>query len=161
MPQDDHPTETFPTPPAPEGAGDPPVAEDDPTGRTRIADGIVAKVAANAAREVDGVEALRGGAPTRGWLRASERQQGSAAVKVADGSATVALRLVVRYGVAIPDVVEQVRARVIERVEFATAMTVTKVDIDVVDVIVPSPPADEPGPAPATPPPATPAAAGT
>ncbi len=155
MPEDDQPTEILPPEPAPTESG---ATTGDPTGRTWIADGIVAKVAANAAREVDGVEGLRGGAPRRGWLRASERAQGGAVVKVAEGTATVALRLVVRDGVAIPAVVEEVRARVIERVEFATGMTVTTVDIGVVDVVLPPPP-PEPAP-PAPPAPATPAAAG-
>ncbi len=165
MPEDDQPTEILPPEPAPTESGataeapaEPAEPTGDPTGRTWIADGIVAKVAANAAREVDGVEGLRGGAPRRGWLRASERAQGGAVVKVAEGTATVALRLVVRDGVAIPAVVEEVRARVIERVEFATGMTVTTVDIGVVDVVLPPPP-PEPAP-PAPPAPATPAAAG-
>jgi uncharacterized alkaline shock family protein YloU len=124
----DQPTSPLPSPdPAPEAEG----------GRTWISDDIVAKVAAAAAREVDGVEALRGGGIRRGWVRASERLQGGARVKVDDGRATIGLRLVVRYGVAIPAVVEEVRARVVERVEFATGLTVARVDIGVVDVVGP------------------------
>lgn len=138
---DDQPTAAYASAPL---DGDPA----DPPGKTWIADAIVAKVAATAAREVDGVTDLRGGAPRRGWVRASERSRGGAVVRVQDGTATVALRLVVRDGVAIPAVVEAVRARVIERVEFATGMTVARVDIGVVDVVpaaVPQP--AEPAPA--------------
>ncbi|WP_217920936.1 Asp23/Gls24 family envelope stress response protein [Miltoncostaea oceani] len=138
---DENPTAAFPEAPAASG------------GETWIADAIVAKVAATAAREVDGVEDLRGGGVRRGWVRASERRRGGASVRIDAGTATIALRLVVRDGVAIPGVVESVRARVVERVEFATGMTVARVDIGVVDVV--PPPAED---APAE---ASPAAAGT
>ncbi len=146
-------TDTAPTvisgpPPAEEP---PPVAEaGDPPGSpgaTWIADSIVAKVAASAAREVNGVEDLRSGTARRGWVRASERRQGGASVKVADGAASIDLRLVVRDAVAIPALVDEVRARVIHRVEFATGLTVTTVDVGVVDVVpaaaVPEPAAPE------------------
>lgn len=127
---------TSPVPgPAPEGAPE--------AGATWIADEIVAKVAAAAAREVDGVEDLKGGGLRRGWIRASERRKGGAAVKVDEGRATIALRLVARHGVSIPTVVEQVRARVTERVEFATGLAVARVDIGVVDVVSPEEPAPE------------------
>src|SRR5690606_10278335 len=72
-------------PDGPEGQGGP--AEEG--GRTWIADDIVSKVAAAAATEVDGVEGLRAAGIRRGWLRASERRGGGAAVKVADGRATI------------------------------------------------------------------------
>jgi uncharacterized alkaline shock family protein YloU len=128
---------TMPYPGAPEKAA---------PGATWIADAIPAKVAAAAAREVPGVADLRGGAIRRGWTRASDRRggRGSAGIRVEDGRAAVDLRLVVHDGVSIPHVVEAVRARVIERVEFATGLPVSKVDIGVVDV-VPSTPAPAPG----------------
>lgn len=132
---------------APAAAPDPPSPEPEATsGSTWIADGIVAKVAASAAREVDGVEDLRSANPRRGWVRASERRRGGASVRVADGAASIDIRLVVRDGVAIPRVVDEVRARVIDRVEFATGLTVTTVDVGVVDV-VPAPVPVEPEPA--------------
>ena len=134
---DENPTAAFPEAPAASG------------GETWIADAIVAKVAAAATREVDGVEDLRGGGVRRGWVRASERRRGGASVRIDAGTATIALRLVVRDGVAIPGVVESVRARVVERVEFATGMTVARVDIGVVDVV---PPPSEAAPADASPP---------
>lgn len=144
----DQPTSPYPAPgwPVPEGGG--PDAEgggpdaegggsDPEGGATWIADDIVSKVAAAAAREVDGVEDLRAAGIRRGWLRASERRGRGAAVRVADGRATIDLRLVVRHGVRIPAVVDEVRARVVERVELATGLTVARVDIGVVDVVSP------------------------
>ena len=90
----------------------------------------MAKIAAAAAREVDGVEDLRGGGMRRGWVRASDRGRGGAAgIRIEDGRASIDLRLVVRDGAAIPAVVDAVRARVTERVEHGTGLTVTKVDI--------------------------------
>lgn len=121
-------------------------------GRTWIADQIVAKIAAAAAREVEGVEGLRGGSIRRGWIRASDRREGSAGVRIEDGRAAIDLRLVVRDGVAIPAVVEAVRARVTERVEFGTGLAVSRVDVGVVDVVPPpapvAAPAAEPKPKP-------------
>lgn len=121
-----------------------PLSPPEPSGSSWIADSIVAKVAASAAREVDGVEDLRSGSARRGWVRGADRRRGGASVRVEDGAAAIEVRLVVRTGVAIPDIVDQVRARIIDRVEFSTGMTVTKVDVGVVDVI-PTPV----GPAPA------------
>jgi uncharacterized alkaline shock family protein YloU len=116
-------TEPFPAP------GEP--------GRTWIADQIVAKIASAAAREVEGVEDLRGGSIRRGWTRSSDRRQSGAGVRIENGQAAIDLRLVVRDGIAIPQVV---RARVIERVQHGTGLAVSQVDIGVVDVV----PASEP-----------------
>ena len=127
----------------PRPAAGPPAAE---SGSTWIADQIVAKIAAAAAREVDGVEDLRGGSIRRGWVRASDRGRGGAAgVRIEDGRASIDLRLVVRDGAAIPAVVDAVRARVTERVQHGTGLTVTKVDIGVVDVVPAPEPEPEPG----------------
>ena len=144
-------TDTHPTLPGGDPAAVPPpeAPPAGPAGLTSIADGIVAKVAAWAARAVDGVEDLRSGVSRRGWVRASDRRRGGASVRVQDGEASISLRLVVREGVAIPRVVEEVRARVIDRVEFSTGLRVSAVDVHVVDVV--PPPAPDPGPAEAPP----------
>ena len=131
----------------PRPAAGPPAAE---SGSTWIADQIVAKIAAAAAREVDGVEDLRGGSIRRGWVRASDRGRGGAAgVRIEDGRASIDLRLVVRDGAAIPAVVDAVRARVTERVQHGTGLTVTKVDIGVVNVVPAPEPEPDPAPEPA------------
>lgn len=113
-------------------------------GRTWIADGIVAKIASAAAREVEGVEDLRGGSIRRGWMRSSDRRQHGAGVRIEDGRAAIDVRLVVRDGIAIPAVVDAVRARVTERVQHGTGLTVSQVDIGVVDVVPGSGPETEP-----------------
>jgi uncharacterized alkaline shock family protein YloU len=113
-------------------------------GQTWIADQIVAKIAAAAAREVDGVADLRGSKIRRGWVRASDRARGGAGVKIEGGRAAIDLRLVARDGVAIPAMVDAVRTRVTERVEFGTGLTVAHVDIGVVDVVAVAEPEPEP-----------------
>lgn len=126
------PTAIPPAPPPP--AADATVATDQDQGSTWISDTIVAKVAGIAAREVDGVAALRAEGGGRGWGK-GPRETEEATVSVADGAATIDLRLVVRDGVHIPSVVDGVRSRVAERVEATTGMRVARVDIGVVDVV--------------------------
>ena len=145
----EHPTLPYPGPPAGYEGPEPDVTPRD-DGETWIADSIVAKVAASAAREVDGVASLRGGIPRRGLIRGSDRRRGGAMVQVEDGTVTVSVRLVVLEGFAIPRVIETVRERIIDRIAFATGMTVSHVDIGVVDVV----PRPEPGRPPQTAPPA-------
>ena len=142
---DEHPTLPYPGPPA--GAAPEPA---DPAGQSWIADNIVAKVAASAAREVDGVASLRGGISRRGFIRGSERRRGGALVQVQDGAVNVSVRLVVLEGYAIPRIIDQVRASIVERVGFATGMSVDHVDIGVVDV-VPRPQSPAVGDAPPAP----------
>lgn len=147
---DEHPTLPYPGPPA--GDAPAPPAPETPVGESWIADSIVAKVAASAAREVEGVAGLRGGIPRRGFIRASDRRRGGAMVQVRDGVVVVSVRLVVLEGFAIPRIIASVRERITERVGFATGMTVEHVDIGVVDVVprpaAPAVSADAP-PAPA------------
>ncbi len=127
---DEHPTMPYPGPPA-----DADQSPEAPVGDPGLADAIVAKVAASAAREVDGVARLRGGLSRRGFIRASGRRLGGALVQVRDGVVSVSVRLVVLEGYAIPRIIESVRERVIERIGFATGMSVDHVDIGVVDVV--------------------------
>lgn len=135
-------TESSGIPPAPPSAA--PTAHLTPpdTGSTWISDAIVAKIAGIAACEVDGVEGLRSESGGRGWGRGA-KETDEAGVTVEDGVAAIDLRLVVRDGINIPTAVEAVRTRVISRVQEATGMRVSKVDIGVVDVVVPTPAADE------------------
>lgn len=119
----------------PLAAPPPPPGGDAPTmsgGSTWISDAIVAKLAAMAALEVDGVHALR--TEGRGFGRGL-KETDEATVTVTEDEASIDLRLVVVDGVRIPDVVEAVRSRVVHRVEDATGMRVRAVDIGVVDLV--------------------------
>ncbi|GAA2497784.1 Asp23/Gls24 family envelope stress response protein [Streptomyces gobitricini] len=120
-----------------------PTADPAERGRTTIADGVVAKIAGMAAREVDGVHALGGGlARTVGAVR--DRVPGGRAsvtrgvkVEVGERQSAIDLELVVEYGVAIVDVAGDVRENVIEAVERMTGLEVVEVNIAVDDVHLP------------------------
>lgn len=106
------------------------------TGKTTIAEGVVARVADLAAREVRGVHSLTGGMGTR--LRRLTPGVGesnrAAAVEVGERETIVALELVVDYGVSIPQLADAVRSNVIERVEYTTGLTVKEVNIEITDL---------------------------
>lgn len=112
-------------------------------GTTTIADGVVAKISGLAAREVAGVYALGGG--TRhpiGALR--ERLSGGRAglpqgigVVVGEQQAAVEVDIVAEYGIALPGLAAGVRGTVITSVERMTGLSVTSVDISVLDVHLP------------------------
>ncbi|MFI2303622.1 Asp23/Gls24 family envelope stress response protein [Actinacidiphila glaucinigra] len=113
-------------------------------GQTTIADGVVAKIAGTAAREVPGIHNLGAGmARAMGAMR--ERVPGggtgsvSRGVKVEVGESQAALDLdvVVEYGYAIPDVAAEVRVSVISAVERMTGLEVVEVNLVVDDVKLP------------------------
>jgi uncharacterized alkaline shock family protein YloU len=109
-------------------------------GKTTIADIVVSKIAALAAREVSGVHELVGqgmGAAVSGLAqrvtRADQRSTG-VNVEVGEREAAVDLRLTVEYGVSIPQLAEAVRANVMDRLQSMTGLRVKEVNIDVVDL---------------------------
>jgi uncharacterized alkaline shock family protein YloU len=113
-------------------------------GRTTIADAVVAKVAGIAAREVPGVYGFGGGA-ARAFGAITERIPGGRAsntqgvsVEVGERQAAVDLTIVVEYGVAIADLARSIRRNVIGAIEQMTGLEVVEVNINVVDLNVPS-----------------------
>ena len=109
-------------------------------GRTTIADTVVEKIAGLAAREVNGVHKLGGGA-ARAFGAVRERIPGARAslgqgvsVEVGERQAAVDLDVVVEYGVQIGDVTKAIRRNVINSIERMTALEVTEVNIAVGDV---------------------------
>ena len=127
------------------GTGDPATR-----GKTTIADGVVAKIAGLAARDVVGVHAMGSGlSRTFGAVR--DRVPGSAksatrGVKAEVGEVQTALDLdiVVEYGVSISEVSRTVRENVISAVERMTGLEVVEVNIAVGDVKLPEDLEDEP-----------------
>ncbi|QBI52713.1 Asp23/Gls24 family envelope stress response protein [Streptomonospora litoralis] len=117
-------------------------------GRTSIADGVVAKIAGMAAREVDGVHRMGGGA-ARAFGAVRDRvtsasgggSTGGAArgvsVEVGERQAAVDIDLVVEYGVSIPDLAGAVRRNVIAGIERMTGLEVTEVNITIDDIHLP------------------------
>jgi uncharacterized alkaline shock family protein YloU len=113
-------------------------------GRTSIADGVVAKIAGIATRDVSGVHNLGGGtARALGSIR--ERIPGNTTnhaqgitVEVGERQAAIDVELVAEFGVAIVDLAAAVRKNVISSVERMTGLQVTEVNVTVQDVYVPS-----------------------
>ncbi|MEU5538533.1 Asp23/Gls24 family envelope stress response protein [Streptomyces sp. NPDC020362] len=114
-------------------------------GKTTIADGVVAKIAGMAAREVPGIYNL-GAGMARAFGAMRERVPGTGGggavtrgvkVEVGERQAAVDLDVVVEYGVSIVDVAGGVRTNVIGAVERMTGLEVVEVNIAVDDVHLP------------------------
>ena len=114
-------------------------------GTITIADTVVAKIAAMAAREVSGVYQLGGGAARAlGALR--ERIPGSGgpnvaqgvAVEVGETQAAVDIDIVVDYGVRITDLAAGVRRNVMTSLERMTGLEVVEVNVAINDIHLPS-----------------------
>ncbi|MDX2701399.1 Asp23/Gls24 family envelope stress response protein [Streptomyces sp. PA03-6a] len=113
-------------------------------GQTTIADGVVAKIAGTAAREVPGIHNLGAGmARAMGAMRERVPGGGTASVsrgvkvEVGESQAALDLDVVVEYGYAIPDVAAEVRVSVISAVERMTGLEVVEVNLVVDDVKLP------------------------
>ncbi|AKL69707.1 Asp23/Gls24 family envelope stress response protein [Streptomyces sp. Mg1] len=114
-------------------------------GKTAIADGVVAKIAGMAAREVPGIHSMGAGvARALGAMR--ERVPGTGAgqgvthgvkAEVGERQAALDLDVVVDYGISIVDVAGDVRTNVISAVERMTGLQVVEVNIAVDDVHLP------------------------
>ncbi|NJP49381.1 Asp23/Gls24 family envelope stress response protein [Streptomyces sp. SBST2-5] len=126
------------------GGGDPATR-----GRTTIADGVVEKIAALAARDVVGVHAMGSGA-SRTFGAVRDRVPGSKSVtrgvkaEVGEVQTALDLEIVVDYGVPIADVARDVRENVIAAVERMTGLEVVEVNIAVSDVKLPDEEDEEP-----------------
>ena len=107
-------------------------------GKTVIADGVVAKVAGIAARQVSGVHAL-GGSAARALGAIREAISGAdlspgVSVTTQGGTASVAISIVVEYPHELQKVAGEVRNAVETAIETIVGMQVTAVDVTVKDV---------------------------
>ncbi|MEV1010577.1 Asp23/Gls24 family envelope stress response protein [Streptomyces sp. NPDC049881] len=135
------------------GLPDDPVSPDEPPrpgscepaerGRTTIAEGVVAKIAGLAARDVLGVHAMGGGLG-RAVDAVRDRVPGggrSAArgvrAEVGEVQTALDLDLVVEYGVSLAEVSRTVRENVVAAVERMTGLEVVEVNVTIGDVWVP------------------------
>ena len=115
--------------------------ESDAAGKTTIADGVVAKVAGIAAREVAGVFALGGGGARafgaiRDAINATDLSQG-VKVEVGETQAAADLTIVVEYPAPIQEVADNVRAAVAGAISRLVGLEVVEVNIEVNDVHIP------------------------
>lgn len=114
-----------------------------PEGKTVIADGVVAKIAGIAAREIDGVHDLvpmGTGAAISGLasrLTRSDQRGTGVNVEVGTREAAVDLSMTAQYGVHIPNVANAVRANILARIKAMTGLVVKEVNIHVADLYFP------------------------
>jgi uncharacterized alkaline shock family protein YloU len=115
----------------------------DVSGRTTIADSVVATIAGIATREVDGVYAMGAGAMRAvGAVRDRVVRSGAdptrgVKVEVGEKEAAVDLDIVVLYGTQIADTAAEIRHEVAIAVERMTGLNVVEININVRDVHVP------------------------
>ncbi|MFC0531718.1 Asp23/Gls24 family envelope stress response protein [Phytohabitans kaempferiae] len=111
-------------------------------GRTRIAEGVVAKISGLAAREIPGVHSMGKGVSRRiGQVRSmmpgtTDMSRQGVSVQVGEREAAVDLDVVTWYGQSIVDVCDAVRRNVKDRVQSMTGLKVVEVNITVDDVFV-------------------------
>lgn len=111
-------------------------------GKTTIEDGVVAKIAGIAAREVDGVYALGGGAARmvgaiRDALNTTDLSQGIA-VEVGETQVAVDVTIVAEYPVSLQKVADDVRAAIHTAMVELVGMDVAEVNVTINDVHVPA-----------------------
>jgi uncharacterized alkaline shock family protein YloU len=111
-------------------------------GTTTIADEVVEKIAGFATREVDGIYDL-GGDVARVFASVKERiglgdkdddSDRGVTVRLEGRNANIKIVIVIEYGYVVYTVCEQVRTKVIDKVESLLGLDVTAVDIVVDDI---------------------------
>jgi uncharacterized alkaline shock family protein YloU len=114
----------------------------DDRGTTTIDDGVVAKIAGIATREVSGVASMGGNlsgavAQVVGRIRGEEHATSGVGVEVGTRQAAVDLSITVQYPAVITEVASSVRDNVIDRIEKLTGLEVVEVNIAVADLAFP------------------------
>jgi uncharacterized alkaline shock family protein YloU len=117
-------------------------------GKTAISEQAVAKVAAIAARSVEGVYALGTGSgralgAVRDAVGGSSATQG-VHVEVGETEVAVDVTLVAVYGIPLTRIADAVRAAVYSAVESLVGLRVVEVNVDVNDVQIPGAPEGRP-----------------
>ncbi|MBE5833090.1 MAG: Asp23/Gls24 family envelope stress response protein [Butyrivibrio sp.] len=104
-------------------------------GAVKIADDVVARIAALAALEIEGISAIAGNYTTDNLERVGRKNLGKGAkVTVTSGEVRVDLSLVMGYGYNIPTTCSKVQSRVRTSVENMTGLKVTDVNIHVAGI---------------------------
>ena len=111
------------------------IQNDASLGEVKIADEVVAIIAALAATEVDGVASMAGNITNElvGKLGMKNLNRG-VKISVDDDHVSVELSLNMKYGYSIPDVSEKVQERVRTAIETMTGLTVLEVNIKIAGV---------------------------
>ncbi|MBE5824675.1 MAG: Asp23/Gls24 family envelope stress response protein [Butyrivibrio sp.] len=107
-------------------------------GSVKIADDVVARIAALAALEVDGVSAMAGNYTSDKLEKVSRNNLAKGAkVVVGQSEVKVDLSLMMSYGFNIPATCQQAQTRVKASVENMTGLEVTDVNIRIAGITMP------------------------
>jgi uncharacterized alkaline shock family protein YloU len=112
-------------------------------GKTIMADGVIAKIVGLAAREIEGVHDLTGSGAVSTISGLASRVTGSdqraqgVVVEVGEREVAADLRMVVLYGVNIPQLADAVRRNISYRVAEITGLIVKEININVIDLFFP------------------------
>jgi uncharacterized alkaline shock family protein YloU len=117
-------------------------APDTVAGEMTIQEQVVAKIAGGAAREIDGVYAMGTGSFVEtvtgvATAVAGEDVKKGVRVEVGKKEAAVDLWLTIEYGHNIPKVVQEVRKKIIHRVQEMASLKVVEINVQVVDIHLP------------------------
>ena len=107
-------------------------------GQGHIADEVIAVIAGIATMEVEGVASMAGTAKdiqkeiiSKLGMKVLSKGVG---IKVEDGKVEADISVVLNYGKSIPEVTQAIQEKVSSEIENMTGMTVSAVNVDVVDV---------------------------
>lgn len=110
-------------------------------GVTTIKDGVVSQIAGMAAREVEGVHmggsASRSASGVLGSITGSDSQTRGVSVSVGRIETAIDLTMGIDYGRNFLETVEEVRRRIVERVENMTGLRVAECNATISEVIFP------------------------
>ena len=111
------------------------IQNDASLGEVKIADEVVAIIAALAATEVDGVASMAGNITNELISRLGMKNLSKGVkVDVKDGVVGVDLNLNIKYGYAIPEVCKVVQEKVKSAIENMTGLSVSKINIGIAGV---------------------------
>lgn len=109
--------------------------EDEKIGSVKIADDVVAMIAALAATEVDGVAAMAGNMTNELLSRVGVRNLAKGAkVEVLNKKVKVDIAITVEYGYNIPSTCQSVQTKVKNAIENMTGLEVTDVNIRIAGI---------------------------
>jgi uncharacterized alkaline shock family protein YloU len=107
-------------------------------GSVKVADDVVAKIAALAALEIDGVSAMAGGITNENIEKFSAKNVlKSSKVLVGDGKVRVDMSILMNYSYNIPATSKQVQDRVQSSIQSMTGLDVTDVNVRIAGITMP------------------------
>ena len=108
------------------------------SGGVKIADEVIATIAAVAAKEVEGVTAIAAKSPVevnvKGIKINAKSMHRGIRVEETDRGLAITLGIVVRYGCKLPEVAEKVQDNIFHSVETMTGIAAASITVNVVGV---------------------------